>query len=318
MEMLSARPAQLAQLAQLCSTADAEAGLDVLADKLRAVLPGTDIRPVLTRCGWHRLGGVVDAAYRPVSDNIVQWAEQESGGDVDELVCRYLDAGYFATRLAGKTHYFTYPCGDGAEDFVQLEVEELQEVLDRPLLDRDWSPDSLEDFLDPLDYPRLEPEPLGKPCYVFRSMTSIADHLGDAADTSREIANLQRFARDWSLSSASEGEPFCRHWVLALRKYMDSDGECRFTARPLSTFSGELPVLPPGSSLQGAELARAIHAYDRSLGYPFAWYFIMLSRKAANYALAEAVLRDQMGAYDYLPARDLRVLRDWEARPYGV
>lgn len=315
MEMLPLKPEQLAQL---CGSVDATAGLDVLTEQLRRAMPGTDIARVLTRGGWHRLGGVVDAGYHPVSGNIAQWAEHESGGDVDALVSRYLDKGFFATRLAGKTHFFTFPVGDGAEDFVQLEIEELQEVLDRPLLDRDWIPDSLEDFLDPLDYPRLEPEPVSKPCYLFRRITPIAEHLGDASATNREIANLRRFSRDWSQSSAAEGAHFCRHWVLALRKYMDSDGECRFTARPVSTFSGELPVLPPGSSLQGAALANAIHAYDRSLGYPFAWYFIMLSRKAANYTLAEAVLRDQMGAYDYLPARDLRVLRLWEARPYGV
>jgi len=315
MEMLSARPEQLAQL---CASAEVAAGLDVLTEQLGCLLPEADIRRVLTRGGWHRLGGVVDAGYRPVSDNIAQWAERESGGDVDVLVSRYGDKGYFATRVSGKTHFFTFPCGDNAEDFVQLEIEELQEVLDRPLLDRDWVPDSLEELLDPLDYPRLEPEPVGKPCYLFRRMTSIARHLGDAPESNRAIASLRRFSRDWSRSSAAEGEPFCRHWVLALRNYLDSDGEYRFTARPVSTFSGELPVLPPGESLQGAELANAIHQYDRRLGYPFAWYFIMLSRKAANYTLAEAVLRDQMGAYDYLPARDLKVLRQWEARPYGV
>lgn len=306
------------QLAQLCGSADAEAGVEALTERLHCSMPETDICRVLTRCGWHRLGGVVDAAYRPVTDNIVKWAEQESGGDVDELVFRYMDEGYFATHLSGKTHYFTFPCGDRAEDFYQLEIEELQEVLDRPLIDRDWCPENLEEFLDPLDYPRLEPEPVAKPYYQFRRITSIADHLDEASKANREIANLQRFFRDWSQSSAAEGAHFCRHWVLALRKYMDSDRECRLTARPVSTFSGELPVLPPGASLQGEELAKAIHAYDRDLGYPFAWYFIMLSRKAANFALAEAVLRDQMGAYDYLPARDLKVLRQWEARPYGV
>jgi len=25
-----------------------------------------------------------------------------------------------------------------------------------------------------------------------------------------------------------------------------------------------------------------------------------------------------MGAYDYIPAKDLKVLRAWEERPYGV
>jgi len=44
----------------------------------------------------------------------------------------------------------------------------------------------------------------------------------------------------------------------------------------------------------------------------------MLSSHSENYTLAEAVLRDQMGAYDYLPAKDLKVLRQWEERPYGV
>ena len=45
---------------------------------------------------------------------------------------------------------------------------------------------------------------------------------------------------------------------------------------------------------------------------------MMLGQKASNYALAKAVLADQMGAYDYLPARDLKVLREWEQRPYAV
>ena len=68
----------------------------------------------------------------------------------------------------------------------------------------------------------------------------------------------------------------------------------------------------------GSELANRIHGYDRSVGYPFAWYFNMLGNKAENYTVADAVLKDLMGAYDYLPARDLKVLRQWEERPYGI
>lgn len=103
-----------------------------------------------------------------------------------------------------------------------------------------------------------------------------------------------------------------------MREYMDSDGECRRIARPVCTYLDRLPDLPPGALLHGSKLANAIHDYDRHLGCPFAWYFIMLSSKSANYSLAGAVLQDQMGAYDYLPARDLKVLRQWEERPYGV
>ncbi len=70
--------------------------------------------------------------------------------------------------------------------------------------------------------------------------------------------------------------------------------------------------------LQGAEMAKALHSFDRKVGYPFAWYFLMLNRKGVPTTVAEAVLRDQMEAYAYLPARDLKILREWEQRSYSV
>ena len=304
--------------AQVCAETDAGSGLEASQAQLTTLLPELDFDWVLTRGHWHRLGGVVDADYQPICDNIARWAERKSSGDLDALIVRYAGRGYFATRLAGKTHFFTAPCGARAEDFIQLEIEELQEVLDRPLIDRDWLPESLEEFLDPIDYPRLVPEPIGQPYYQFRRLTPIARLVQEAPRENQTLSNLRRFFQDWAHSSACEGEPCYRHWVLALRQYLDSDGECRRVARPVSTFVDPLPSLPTGESLHGSKLANAIHGYDRQLGYPFAWYFMMLSSKAANYSLAEAVLKDQMGAYDYLPVRDLKVLRGWEERPYGV
>jgi hypothetical protein len=44
---------------------------------------------------------------------------------------------------------------------VQIEIEQRQEVLDRVLFDPDWLPESIEELVDRLDYPRLEPEPVG-------------------------------------------------------------------------------------------------------------------------------------------------------------
>ena len=307
------------RLAQLCAGVDPELGTDVLLNRLNEQASEPDYAWVLTRGNWHRLGGVVDAGHGRVADNLAVWAEQESGGDIEALIARHTDHRYFVTRLAGKTHFFTLPCGDDPEDFIQLEVEEMREVIERPLVDPDWYPDSIEEFLDPLDYRLLEPEPVARPYYQFRRITPIASLLREAPRENEAMSNLRRFFKDWSRSSsASDGEPFCRHWVLALREYMDSDGECRLTAKPCSTFSGRLPKLPSGGSLSGSELANAIHGYDRQLGFPFAWFFIMLSRRSANYALADAVLRDQIGAYDYLPSRDLKVLRQWEERPYAV
>ena len=309
---------QSGQLAKICTEADATQGVEALNGSIARAFPEWKFSCVLSRGGWHRLGGVVGDNYQRVSDNIVHWAESESGGDVDELVARYLDTGFFATHLAGKTHYFTAPTGERSSDFMQLEIEELREVLDRRLVERDWFPDSIEEFLDPLDYPRLEPEPVAEPYYLFRRITPISSFLDSSDDLSQGQYNLRRFFQDWENSSAYEGAHLCRHWVLALQEYMDSDSEYRLNAKPVSTYSGELPDLPWGSLLRGVDLANALHDYDRRLGFPFAWFFMMLSRKSANYALAQAVLRDQMGAYDYLASRDLKVLRSWEERPYSV
>lgn len=306
------------QLAQFCAQADAKAGPKALVPELGKLLPELEFDHVLTRGGWHRLGGVVDADRKLVAEHIDKWAEHEADGDIDELTAKHMDSGYFATRLAGKTHYFTAPVGESAEDFVQLEIEELQAVLDRPLFEADWYPDSLEDFIDPLDRERLDPDPVGEPSYLFRRITPIAKMLSEAPRGNQALHNLHRFFEDWRHSSAGDGTPCCRHWALALSEYMDSDGERRLTAKPVATFVEDMPELPPGDELQGVELANTLHRYDRHMGYAFAWYFNMLASKASNFALAEAVLRDQMEAYDYLPAKDLKVLRAWEERPYGV
>lgn len=305
-------------LTRLCDDIRPPQGIDALVAGVNRLMPGLDFRVVISRSGWHRLGGVVDADYRRVSGNIVQWAEAECAGDVDELTTRYSEAGYFATRISGKTHFLTAPMGEAPEDFIQLEIEELQEQLDRPLVDPDWFPDSIEEFLEPVDYPRLEAEPIGPSYYQFRRITQVAGLLPRGRGVSRDIQNLKRFFRDWANSSAGERNTFSRHWVLALREYVDREGIPQLTAKPVAAFAGELPQLPGGTSLRGSGLAKAIHAYDRRLGYPFAWYFMMLSRSAKNATLAEAVLADQMGAYDYLPSRDLKVLREWEQRSYGV
>ena len=305
-------------LIRLCANATSRDGLEKLIEKVNELLPGTSFSWALTRGGWHRLGGVVDANYNRVAGSIVQWVEENCGGDVDELVSGYVDAGFFATQLAGRTHFITHACGNAPQDFIQIEIEELQEVLDRPLVQRDWYPDSIEEFLEPLDYPRLAAEPVAEPFFQFRRIIRIAQLLSSSNHGSRQIQDLQRYFVDWRNSSAGECAHFSRHWVLALREYRDREGELKLTAKPVSTYVGEVLELPPGEQLRGVGLAKAIHAYDRRIGYPFAWFFMMLSQKARNYALAEAVLADQMGAYAYLPARDLKVLREWERRPYAV
>lgn len=308
----------LEQLVALCQETSVSSGVVALENALQALLGDAGAQHMLSRGGWHRLGGVVDGDLNRISDNLFEWAQANSDEDLVGLQASYMDSGYLVTHFSGKTHYFALPVGDKPEDFVQIEIEELQEVVVRPLVMDDWYPETLEEFVDPVDYEKLDPQPVGAPCYLFRRMTPVAMLPRRMNPQAGGTQNLWRFFEDWGRSSASELGLFCRHWVLAIREYQDSDGEARVTVRPLSTFNGELPHLPQGERLQGGELAGAIHAYDRELGYSFAWYFNLICRKAENYALAIAVLNDQVGAYDYLPARDLKVLRAWEERPYSV
>lgn len=100
---------QIDQLSELCAATDTDTGLNELLAGIIRLFPDADFQCVLSRGGWHRPGGVVDADYQSVSDNIMQWAETVSGGDVDTLIADYQESGYFATRMAGKTHYFTAP-----------------------------------------------------------------------------------------------------------------------------------------------------------------------------------------------------------------
>jgi hypothetical protein len=305
-------------LSELCSNIAAIDGYTKLEEALQQALDSDAIQWIMTRGGWHRLGGVVDGNYNLIAPNLRRWTEEVGGNDLDEIFYNFRDSGYFVTHLAGKSHYFTLPTGDKPDQFIQIEVEQLQEVIERPLIDQEWYPESLEEFFDPLDYPRLEPEPVTPPYYQFRRMIEMDKLLHSPADSNRNMSDLSRFFNDWQLSSAGEADAFCHQWVLLLNEYQDSYGETRLKAKPMAKLHGAIPELLDGRLLTGAPLANAIHGYDRQVGYPFAWFFNMLSSKSSNYTVAEAVLRDQMGAYDYLPPRDLKVLRQWEERPYSV
>ena len=307
-------PALELHLGELCASVPAPFDPASLAAQVQDLQPDLQVRHVLTRGGWHRLGGVVDLDGLRVAHHILEWAQAESGGDIDDLMFKLADRRLFATRLNGRTHYLVAPTGPAPEDFIQIEIEEVQEVLDRCITDPDWFPDSIAEFADPLDFPHLEPEPVGEPRLLFRRLLRVPDLLASGDAGSR----LRRFLADWGRSSASESEPLCAHWVLSIREYQDRDGEGHVTAKPVPVVQDAIPALPSGEVARGAQLANQIHGFDRALGYPFAWYFHMMTNPKVSHRLAEAVHADLMEAYAYLPARDLKILRDWYADPYGA
>jgi hypothetical protein len=257
---------------------------------------------------------VVDIGKLRVAESLRQWAEGLSAnGDLPALLDSCTQRPLFATRLLGTTHYLTARTGPGAAEFMQVEVEELQEVLDRYLSDPEWLPDSLEEFIDPLDYPQLEPEPVGVPRLVFRRIFPAQDLVGRMNDAS---AHLLRFMNDWNDSSAARAAHFCEHWALAVRETRDSDGEACTSVHPVAGCASDLPRVV--GKLAGSELANLVHGYDRVAGYPMAWFFHMAAATTGCVpnSLGMQVAEDHQGRYSYLPECDLDVLRRWAATPY--
>lgn len=287
---------------------------DKLVANLQQQIPELTLNHVMTRTGWHRLGGVVDADYQRIAHHIGEWVEAQSEGDISLLLDKCAEIHGFVTRLEGCTHYITAVTGEQAKDFVQIEIEQVQEVIERPLWDPDWMPDDLEEFIDPLDFPHLEPEPIGVPRLLFRRLIRVADYL-NSEDAG---AKIKRFLGDWDRSSASKTAKFCHHWCLSIREYQDTQGDLHLSAKPIAVPSKDQPELPDDVATSGATLAKLIHQFDRHRGYPFAWYFHMLTQRNVSYGLAETVYTDLMGDFDYLPERDLIVLSDWHRTPYSV
>lgn len=310
--MLTAQTYDMTVVARACAASDPAHGARDLLAALGQVWPDLTFRTVLSRGGWYRSGGVVGIDKQRIADSIRVWAEQQAAGDVTRLLDLCLQTQVFATRLVGRTHYLTACTGPAAADFVQLEVEELQEVLERYLSDPDWLPDSLEEFIDPLDYPDLEPEPVGTARLLFRRFFSAREIMTSLAETDAD--GLSRFMRDWDRSSAAKAGHFCDRWVLGVQESTDRDGEAQLSAHPVSACHPGRPSDADDAS--GAALGTFIHEYDRKAGYSMAWFFHMAASAGVPHAIGTRVASDHERGFSYLPARDLDVVRRWIDSPY--
>jgi hypothetical protein len=311
----------ISTIADTCASTPVTNDHELLLYKLTQIYPELSFAHVLTRGGWHRTGGVLNAEGERVSDRLAEWVESESGGDIQTFLDKYLGAGYIVTGFTGKTHYFVAQTGETAQDFIQLEVEEMQEVKDHSLLGSDILPDDIEDVSNPIHTKKLNADPVGEPNYNFRRITSISDFMKSMIDGNRpdnKSVTTKRFMQDWDRSSANEFGAFCFHWVLSLQEYTDAYGEHIKLAKPVSVHAGELPMLRLDDIDRGSRLANLIHGFDHDVGFPMAWYFYMLSHNGIPHQLPEAIHKDLMGAYAYLPAKDLKVFKDWYEKPYGI
>lgn len=311
------------QVAELCVRVPATAGPAVLARELATLAPALAFREVLARGGWYRLGGVVDASGAHLADDLEQWAETELAARDDDMAALcddYADRGLKATRLTGRTHYFVAASGPGAVDFVQIEIEELQEMLCHTLFESDALPSGIEELVDPRGASSgcgAAARPLGAPFLTLRRLTPMSGFLARMQAQKPEPQPIHRFIEAWENSSAGAATQFSNHWVVAVREHLDRYRQTILHATPVAALNGTPPKFAAAFGMQGLALHDALARYDKAVGYPMAWFFNMLTTRSAPHALAGAVIDDVQAGFHYLPERDVAVVKEWLYRPYG-
>jgi hypothetical protein len=308
-------------VAEMCVRVPVSAGASGLARELALIAPQLTFRNMLTRGGWYRLGGVVDDLGTPLSDDLAKWMEDELAAHDDDLhvlVDAYAESGLKATRIVGKTHYLVASTGRLAADFVQIEIEELQEVIGHELFSGEV-PGSLEELIDP-SHTRTDKSvalPLDAPFYSLRRITNVAEFLKRMAAQKPEPQTVNRFFEAWQSSSAGYATLFSNHWVVAVREYLDRYRQSILQATPVAAVNGLPPKFESTYGARGLGLHDTLQRFDRQAGYPMAWFFHMLTTKSVPHAVASAVIEDVLTGFNYLPERDVKVVRDWLHRPYG-
>lgn len=290
---------------------------DSLLDAARRVT-GLDLTLACVDADWYRLGGVVDAEGRRIADDLEDWVAAETGGDVAQLYARYGDSGYRFTRHTGRRLYLTAALGPAPLDFVQVEIDQVQERICRPLFEGEAIPDSINDLESLPIVPNAVP--LTAPSYLFRRATSFAampeltsDHKGDP--------RLRRFAADWAASSAGASAHFSERWALRVTPYRNADGEHVLEGRPVASLQVTFPDLQAAREhAVDYHPARSVLAVDREAGFPMAWYFLQVARHYAHYRCIVDV-RDDFSkggpGIPPLPAADARIVEQWIDDPYN-
>ncbi|MBC2729771.1 hypothetical protein [Thiobacillus sp.] len=292
-----------------------------LLDKAGRALSGQSFRFALTRGGWYRPGGVVRGNGERVTDNLEAWAEAELAdceGDMESLIERHRDDALFATRHSGRTHYFVAPYGLAPADFVQLEIEELHEVLDRKLFPDDDPPADLQELVDPLHPAKLEAHPVAPPHYRFRRLTDMRHAVVRLPAPVGQIHPMARFLAEWAASQNPGKDLFCDHWIIGLREHQDRYRNPVLSASPVSLDARALKPFHWNVQLQGPEASNQLQAFDRAAGYVGAWYFHLVAGGLSPRDLAATLVGDLDAGYQYLREQEIKLLTDWVRTPYSA
>lgn len=285
------------------------------------VCTGCDFHYALTRGGWYRPGGVIAADGTRIADNVDVWVKTElalCGGDMNELIDRHQDGGLLVTRHSGRTHYFVASYGPSPADFLQLEVEELQEELDRELINADAPPEDLQELIEPLTPAVLQAQPVAAPRYRFRRLLDMRQTVARASISGTRNTGLTRLLSEWAHSSAASRGHFSDHWIVALREHQDRYRNPVVSASLVSRHARKLKPFQWNLELSGVEMFAQLQAFDRAAGYTSAWYAHLVAGTITPPKVAYAVAKDMEAGFSYLPETEAVLLKNWVAAPYSV
>lgn len=85
---------------------------------------------------------------------------------------------------------------------------------------------------------------------------------------------------------------------------------------PMWAFNRPLAKVNAGKGSE-YEFYGALEKLDRRVGVPFGWYFYMLHGNRVEADAGRRVIRAAEAGTIVMPECDYRVLKDWEAEPYG-
>lgn len=309
------------ELARICRTTAASDDDSVLLAALEQRYPALDFRLTHGSEEWYRIGGVVDSLGNRLAKDISEWADRafiECGQNFKTLVRHCRENGLVATRHQGTTLYIAASVGEMAEDFLQIEVDRLQEVRDRLLVGSDHRPQDLEELIDPIDPIDLDQEPLGPVAYVYRRKTEVAVFMEELAKHQAVKHPVQRFMEDWNRSNAGRQRRFCHEWNLKLHQARGRFGEKKMDVAVMPVNSTPLPRMETQAGRKSTALQSALGHFDKQAGFPFAWFFYMAAKQYVPPLFGDAVYKDLDTDFAYLPYRDATILREWVADPYFV
>ncbi|MDP2030804.1 MAG: hypothetical protein Q8K12_14295 [Thiobacillus sp.] len=292
-----------------------------LLETASRALPGQPFRFVLTRGGWYRPGGIVRANGERITDHLEAWAEAELAGcdgDMDAFIEHHDGDDLLATRHSGRTHYFVAPYGSAPADFLQLEIEELHEVLDRRLFSGDDPPADLQELIDPLHPSTLEGHPVASPRYRFRRLTDMRYVVVRLPAPIGQLHALSRFMGEWAASQIRSKDHFCDHWIIALREHLDRYRNPVLSASPVSLHARQLKPFHWNPQVRGPEAACQLQSFDRAAGYPGAWYFHLVTGGLTPREIANVLAGDLDNDYSYLREQEAKLLTDWMRAPYSA